>query len=267
MTRQAVDGLIATHADLQAVLEGLTDAQWQLPSACAGWRVQDVLAHVTSNFNEMVAPSPPPAEPAPTLTAEEAMEALVAPRKAWSAADLLAEYARTRDGAFAALAAMQDEPLASTEIPVADLGTYAMHWLANAYCFDHYCHVRHDLLAPGGPLPDTLAPPDDLRLRPGIEWMLAGLPQMCGAALAPVTGPLRLELTGPGGGVWTIHPPADGGLATIEESSSTPPVATVSSSAHDFVSWGTKRSDWRSACSLRGDGDVAAAFLDALNIV
>lgn len=266
MTRQAVDGLVANHLDLPATFEGLTADQWQLPSACAGWRVQDVLAHVTSNFAEMVEPSPPPAEPPPAMTAEQAMEALVAPRKPWTAAALLEEYARTRDGAFAALGAMQDEPLASTEIPLADLGTYAMHWLANAYCFDHYCHLRHDLLAPGGPLPDRLAPADDLRVRPGVEWMLAGMPQMCGDAMALVTRPLRLELTGAGGGVWTIHPPR-GGAAVIEESSATPPVATISSSAHDFFAWGTKRSAWRSACAVRGDGDAAAAVLDALNIV
>ncbi len=267
MTRQAVEGLIANHADLQATFEGLSADQWQLPSACEGWRVQDVLAHVTSNFAEMVEPSPPPTEPPPAMTAEQAMEALVAPRKPWSATDLLAEYARTRDGAFAALGAMQDEPMASTEIPLADLGTYPMHWLANAYCFDHYCHLRHDLLAPAGPLADRLAPADDVRVRPGVEWMLAGMPQMCGGALALVVRPVRLELTGAGGGVWTIHPAQGAGLASIEESSATAPTATISSSAHDFVSWGTKRSDWRSACTLRGDADVAAAFLDALNII
>lgn len=267
MTKQAVDGVIANHADMQAVFDGLTAEQWLLPSACAGWTVKDVLAHVTSNFNEMVNPSPAPADPPPPMTAEQAMEALVAPRKDWPVADLLDEYARTRDGSFAALAAMQEEPLASTELTVADLGTYPMHWLANAYCFDHYCHLRHDLLAPAGPLADRLAPPDDVRLRPGIEWMIAGMPQMCPDALGLLTGPLRLELTGPGGGVWTIHPPEGGAFAVIEESSATPPVAVVSSSAHAFVSWGTTRSAWRDACSLRGDADAAARVLDALNIV
>ena len=267
MTRRAIEGLVANHADMQILFDGLAEADWQLPSACAGWRVQDVLAHVTSNFKELVEPTPAPSDPPPPMAAEAAMEALVAPRKPWSAAELLAEYARYRDGAFAALGALQDEPLASTEVPLADLGTYPMHLLANAYCFDHYCHLRHDLLAPAGPLADRLAPADDGRLRPGIEWMLAGMPQMCGDALALVRRPLRLELTGPGGGLWMIHPVEAGGLATIEESASTPASATVTSSAHGFVSWGTTRSEWRSACSLRGEADAAAAVLDALNII
>ena len=268
MTRLAVEGLRATHEDMRAVFAGLGDADWQRPSACAGWRVQDVLAHVTSNFAEMIEPSPAPPEPAsPALTAEQAMEALVAPRRQWSPAELLAEYERYCDGALAALGAMQDEPTASTEIPLADLGTYAMHWLANAYCFDHYCHLRHDLLAPGGPLDAAVPAADEARVRPGIEWMLAGMPQMCGDAMALVRGPLRLELTGAGGGTWTVHPAEAGALVTIEESGSTAPTATITSGAHEFVSWGTKRSDWRAACTLGGDAGAAAAVLDSLNIV
>ena len=266
MTALAVEGLRATHEDMQAVFAALAGADWQRPSACAGWRVQDVLAHVTSNFAEMVEPSPAPADP-PTLTAEQAMEALVDPRRDWSPAQLLAEYERFRDGAFGALAAMQDEPLASTEIPLADLGTYPMHWLANAYCFDHYCHLRHDLLAPAGPLAAPVPPADHARVRPGVEWMIVGMPQMCPGALALVRRPVRLELTGVGGGTWLIHPAEGGGPAVLEEDSATAPAATVTSSAHDFVSWGTLRSPWRAACSLSGDADAAVPMLDALNIV
>ena len=62
---------------------------------------------------------------------------------------------------------MQAEPTASTRVALADLGTYQMHWLANAYCFDHYCHLRHDLLAPGGPVKRPLRTVDDAMVRPG----------------------------------------------------------------------------------------------------
>lgn len=265
MTAAAIVGLRAIHEDLQSVFDRVTDAEWGLDSACAGWRVQDVLAHFTSNFNEMVNPSPPPDEPV-EMTAEQAMEALVAPRKSWSPAQLLAEYAAARDGAFGALTAMQDEPLGSTVIPIADLGSYPMHLLANAYCFDHYCHLRHDLLAPGGPLGHEVPPADDLRLRPGIEWMIAGLPQMCKAGLAVLDRPLVLELTGAGGGSWTLNPAGDDGLVTAVENGGGG-VATASSSAHDFVSWGTGRSAWRNAVTLSGDTDYAAAVLDGIQII
>jgi hypothetical protein len=139
----------------------------------------------------MIEPTPQPAtvaSEAVDLTAEQAMEMLVAPRKNWSPAQLLAEYEQYRDAVLATLAAMQDEPTASTVMAIADLGTYQLHWLANAYCFDHYCHLRHDLLAPSGPLQRALPEPDDRRVRPGIEWMWAGLPQLCSSASLTSTG-------------------------------------------------------------------------------
>ncbi len=270
MSIDAIAGLRANHDDLRLVLAAVSADDWPRPSACAGWRVQDVLAHVTSNFKEMVDPTPapqPPASPAPAMKAEDAMEALVAPRKSWSPAELLAEYDRYRDAALAILAGMQDEPLASTPFPVADLGTYAMHQLANAYCFDHYCHLRHDLLAPKGPLAITLPPVDDARLRPGIDWMWSGLPQMCRESMTVVTEPIGFVLTGPGGGSWTVHPAGSDGLVTIVEGDAGPAAATVTSSAHDFVSWGTHRSDWRASCALDGDIAYATAVLDAIDIV
>ena len=43
--------------------------------------------------------------------------------------------------------------------------------------------------------------------------MMAGLPQMQPDELAAVvTAPLRIELTGPGGGTWTITPAGDDGV-------------------------------------------------------
>ena len=43
--------------------------------------------------------------------------------------------------------------------------------------------------------------------------------------------------------------------------------ATVASTAHNFVSWGTKRSDWRTTCVIDGDENYAASVLDTINII
>ena len=266
MSSEAVVALKAIHGDLAQVLGVVTEDQWVLDSACGGWRVQDVLAHVTSNFKELVDPTPPPAEPPPPMGAEAAMEMLVAPRKDWTAAQVMAEYEQYADGALAALGALQEEPLASTMSPLADLGTYPMHMVANAYAFDHYCHLHHDLLAPSGPLSIDVPEADDARVRPGIDWMIAGLPQMCADALTMFDRPLTLRLTGAGGGSWTFHPAADGDFITAEENGDDG-VAIATSSAHDFVSWGTKRSDWRTATELSGDTEYATAVLDAIDII
>ncbi len=276
MTKAAVAGLKAIHEDLNGVLASLTDAEWEQPTACAGWTVKDLVAHVTSNFKEMIEPTPA-AEPASAEsvaiappTAEQAMEMLVAPRKGWSPAELVDEYERYRDAVFGALAAMQEEPTASTIIPIADLGQYPLHLLANAYCFDHYCHLRHDLLAPSGPIDRSLPPIDDLRLRPGIEWMMEGLGKMQVDDLNPlVRRPLVFEFTGPGGGTWTVHPAAPGGDGTLRtvEGADGEAAATITSTADSFVRWGTCRWPWRDHCMLDGDEAYATAVLDALNIV
>jgi len=105
-------------------------------------------------------------------------------------------------------------------------------------------------------------------VRPGIEWMLAGMPQMQPGALAEcVSAPIALELTGPGGGTWTLGPAGTDGVITVTEGVDGGAAATVTSSAHDYVSWGTKRSDWREACTITGDEGLAVAFLDTVNII
>lgn len=268
MTTQAVDALAIIHGHMRTVFTSIAADDWEAPSACAGWSVKDVLAHVTSNQKEFVDPTPAPAEPTPPMKAEEAMEMLVAPRKDWAAADLLAEYDRYSEGWFGVLRAMQDEPLASSPLPLADLGTYPTHQLAEAFAFDHYCHLRIDLLAPTGPLDVALPEPTDAEVRPGIDWMFLGIPQMQPDDLpALVVRPFGFELTGPGGGTWTLRPGAGGAPMTVVAGLDADAAATVTSSAHDFVRWGTKRCDWRECASVRGDEAYGAAVLDALNII
>jgi hypothetical protein len=145
-----------------------------------------------------------------------------------------------------------------------DLGTYPCHLLADAFAFDLYCHLRVDLLAPTGAVTRTLPEITDELLSPGIGWMLAGLPQMCQPLAALLDRPIGMVLDGPGGGSWTLQPgrpflAVEGGLDD--------PAATVTSSATEFVRWGTKRADWRSSCSVEGDESFAATVLDAMNIV
>ena len=46
------------------------------------------------------------------------------------------------------------------------------------------------------------------------------------------------------------------------------PAATVTTTGHAFVQWGTKRRAWQ-ACGVRVDGDAeyAASVLDAINVI
>ena len=263
------EGLAAVQLgidDSMAVFETLTDEEWARPSGCVGWRVQDVAAHAGSNFKAAADPAPPSAEPAPSLPAERLMDMLVEPRLQWSSAQVLEELRVYAPRLVGVLSAVQEEPLASTPMTMADLGTYPMHQLADAYAFDLYCHLRIDVLAPRGPIAREVPAADQARLAPAVGWMLAGLPQMQGDAFPFVDRPLTLRLTGPGGGSWTIRGSGDGHV-DIEAGEDPDSATTIASSAHDFVLWGTKRADWRDLVTVSGDRELAERFLDTLNIV
>lgn len=263
MTREAVQAVTTLADEVTRVVESLTPEEWAAPSGCIGWSVQDLVAHVSSNLLLLVHPPAPSDPPPPPMPAEQAQDALVQARAGWSAEQVRAELVDNRDGAVGVLAALQDEPLAGAPITLSELGTYRSHQLADAFAFDLYCHLRVDLLAPTGPVRRDLPPVSDELLAPGIGWMLAGLPQMCLPVADVLDRPLGLRLTGPGGGGWTLAPGDTRPVINTGVDADT----VVTSSAVDFVRWGTKREDWRATSTVSGDDAYAASVLDALNIV
>ena len=74
---------------------------------------QEVFAHMSSNMKEAINPTPPPDTPQEPMKAEEAMEALVTPRRDWTAQELLDEYAKYLNDWIEWLGALQEEPTAS----------------------------------------------------------------------------------------------------------------------------------------------------------
>jgi hypothetical protein len=152
-----------------------------------------------------------------------------------------------------------------------DLGTHPMKLLPNILLFDSYCHLRNDILVPNGPIDRPRPPDDEQRVVPTIEWMLAGLPWMCPALAAIVDQPFVLELTGVGEGTFTISgtergPGSDGDRVVIVDGAAPDAAATASSSAIDFVTWGTQRRPWRNYVKVDGDTAYATNILDAINI-
>ena len=271
MSKLAIEGLTANYDDMTAVVNSLSDDEWAAPSACAGWRIQEVVAHTSSMLKLMVDPDPPADAdtdaPEPT-GAEDMAEMFVAPRRTWSSTEVLAEFEQYRDPFIAAQTALQDEPLASTETSLGELGTHPLRILAGTFSFDAYCHLRHDMVAPGGPLERELPPPDDMRLLAPIEWMMFGLPQMCEAAVnTTLTAPLAFVFTGPGASMYLLSPSPEGPATVTEVSDTGDAAAIVTSSAHDFVSWGTQRSSWRDSSTIDGDAELAAAVLDVVNVI
>jgi hypothetical protein len=274
MTMEAIEALTAEVALADELAAGLSAAEWDEPSDCAGWRVQDVYAHMASVFHQVADPSTTPEGAGDD--AEETAELMLEPRRPWTPGDVMAEYREWSVKGIDALTALQSPPMSEAVVPLGNLGKHPLHILADALVFDHYCHLRNDILRPNGPIDRPAFPSDELRLRPIMTWMLTGLPQMCANGLAVVDRPVNLVLDGPGGGTYVLRPgsASAGGADTedvfvlIEPGSDAGAAATVTSGTHAFVCWGTKRRDWRElGVQVEGDEDYAASILDAVNVI
>jgi uncharacterized protein (TIGR03083 family) len=229
----------AVRADGAALLDigaRLTEEQWQAPSGCQGWRVQDVVTHMANLFWLLVDPAKlPPVDGVPT---EQAQEAAVQARRGMSGAEALADY---KEAAGPALAQLATIATLDMELPLGDLGTYPAALLPAAYSFDHYTHIRADLFAPRGSLLGPPPPSDAERIASVLDWIEAALPQQNPAAAKACT--LELEVTG-------------AGVRSISFGSGQP-AATIRSDAPSLVRWVTQRASWADL-GVQADGDAGA---------
>jgi uncharacterized protein (TIGR03083 family) len=268
MSEAAVAGVRALVADVLDVINELDDDEWAAPSACPGWRVQDVVAHLASFFTILVHPAT-----AKPLTSDDVAEAVneqaVSVRRAWTPAEVRADYARLAGPAVEALAGLQHPAVASRSVCMGDIGSYPLAALAEAACFDHLCHLVHDVLSPGGPVSRPRPPLDVTRLGPALDWMLRGLPAMSDPGIAKALDrPIGLDLTGPGGRrVGLRRAPNDPATVEVVADAGGTSTDVARSDGIDFLSWATRRTPWRDVVRLTGDRDHLARVLDLVRVI
>jgi hypothetical protein len=179
------------------------------------------------------------------MPTERAQEALVEARRVMSPREVVEDYATVSQEAIATLAGLG---AADFELELGDLGTYPAPVIPLAFCFDHYVHIRCDLIRPRGPLPAEAPASDELRVGPMLDWVEAALPQQNRHLLDRLAGPVELVISGTGSR--TIRLGSDGALS-----------ATVRSDANAFVRWITQRGDWEGlGVQASGDPDVLAGI-------
>jgi uncharacterized protein (TIGR03083 family) len=265
VTREGVESARLSSKQLDSIIRVSDDEQWNAPSACAGWRVVDVVAHLAALAHEAVDPSAP--DPSLPKVRERYHDLRVDQRRGWSHVEVVDEWRSYTPRQLELLESGQERPGADDPVDVPGLGTYPRHLLANTMAFNVFCHLRNDVLAPDGPLPYQLPEPTHDQVAPAVEFMLAGIPQMQGPELtATVDAPLVLELTGPGSTTVTVVP-ADRPGARLTVAPGASGSTVIRSTALDFVSWGTTRKRWRDHCVLTGGESSATPFLDQLNII
>ena len=237
----------------------LTEAEWRAPSACDGWRIQDVVAHMGGALHSLFTPSA--VRLLVSKDIERTNDEFVERRRGWPPAEVFAEF-RTWSPRVVRMAGLVTRtPLAKVPMPLGELGRFPVgQVLVEALVFDQHTHLRHDMApAQDRPAPGT----DEPRLTAVLSWMIAVLEnQLRDASPAWFDRPLAVTLDGPGGGTWRVTP--DG----IKRGGPAGTAARISGTALDFPAWGTRRTPWREHdLELDGDEDYAATFLDAVNIV
>jgi hypothetical protein len=265
MSKAGIAGMGCAADDIFTIAENLTHNEWHTPSAASAWSVGDVICHIGCLLELLQAAVR--GESLPDSGIEALNDTQVAQRRDWQPARVL-DYVHTQlASALPVFTALQDEPLASVDTPMLDLGSYPLHAIADMFTFDMTTHLRYDILSPRGPIARALPPPDDVRLAPSVSWLLGGIPQMQPKLVRHLTAPLALRLTGPAAQELLIS--ADGDLITVRplDRAATNAAATLTSTTEDFLAWSTTRLPWRRLVSIDGDTTAAAAFLDALNLI
>jgi uncharacterized protein (TIGR03083 family) len=264
MSYDGMAGLKASLDDVSELLGSVSDREWNYPSAAAGWTVKDVFTHMGDLLGILT--SAMRGELRTELGLERLNDANVAAKSGWSPAEVAADFERQAAVAVPMFESVQEEPYASTQAQLLDLGSYPLHAIPDMFSFDFYTHLRWDILSPRGPLTgrDTL-PEDEVRLKPAVGWLLAGIPKMQAGIRDSLAKPITLVLTGPGGGAWQLDPGDT--LITVSPADSEDPAARVESTTHAFTAWATTRLPWRDHATVTGDEQAAATFLDALNLV
>jgi uncharacterized protein (TIGR03083 family) len=253
-------------ADVFGLMETLQEPEWEAPSACDGWRVQDVIAHLAGFFAMLAEPAL--AKPLTPCDSSEAVnEEVVAARRHRTASRVCEEYQRSSHRALEALTRVENPAVASRLICMGDIGSYPVSAMSEAVCFDHLCHLAHDLLTPAGPLEGPRPPLDEVRLAPALDWMLRGLPTMSGHHLAAVLDrPVVLELSGPGGRRVRIARDDHTGVS-ITSAQTVDGDDLVRSEGIAFLAWATHRVSWHGVVQLHGDETRLGRVLDRIRVV
>ncbi len=256
MTKEAIDALRSEHATIVAAAEGWSEDEWNSPSACEGWTVKHLIAHMNTTFMSVVDPSGLPDVDA-SLPFERQLHERALILGAASSDEVLTKY---RDLGKQAADALEGLQAIDTPIDVPGLGNFPMQLLANAFAFDAYTHLRVDLLKPRGPLETEVPSSVDTQLSAAMDWLIAGLPQMSRETLQPITDTVNLEIEGPGGR--TINVTA----GEVNEGASPDAKATIRTTSADLVLWGTKRESPEGLVTIEGDQELGKAFANAVHV-
>lgn len=266
-----LDGLFAVWDEIDRLLDGLTEGQWQEATPLPGWRVHDVVAHIIGTESMLQGAATPEAD-VDVSTLKHVRNDVGVMNERWvrklrgvSVADLLSKYRATTAGRGEALSAMSDDDWSQITATPAGPDTYGRFMRVRA--FDCWMH-QHDIRdAVGRPATDAeLAGP---AARLALDEMAASMGFVVGKlGGAPDGSRVAIELTGPLRR--TIHVEVQGRGRVVEDFGGQEPTATISLDAVLFTRLAggrTTPAQHADAISYGGDQAVGKRVVEHLNYV
>jgi uncharacterized protein (TIGR03084 family) len=238
--------LDAQHAELAALVDGLTDADWERPTRCDGWDVASVLLHLAQTDEYAIASAHGDLDgfrdgflgtvEERELSVDEAAARQVEIERA-AGGDAIRQRWHTTSNEMRAVFREGDP---HTRVGWVS-GQLSLQTLAATRLSECWIHT------------DDIASAVDIDLPPSVRllhitrlaWRM--LPYAFQRAELTMTGPVALELVGPSGEQWRFDPDE-------------PALTTIRGSAAEFCDVAARRVD-PAATGLVGEGPDAAAVL------
>jgi uncharacterized protein (TIGR03083 family) len=268
---EVLSGLFTVWEDIDALLDGLSETEWQAATPLPGWCVQAVVSHIigTESFLAGIAPPQPDIDVSSLDHVRNDVgvmnECWVRHLSADSGAGVLERFRAITTDRRAALTSMSDEEWnAVTPTPVG-LESYGRFMRVRVFdCWMHEQDMRAALSRPSSD--DEL---DGVAAQLALDEVAATMGYVVGKlAKAPDGSRILFELTGPL--ARSIHVNVDGRAQLVDDFDGEEPTATIRLDGLQF----TRLSGGRPMCPARGqdielsgDKDLAGRVVEHLNFV
>lgn len=264
-------GLFAVWDDLDALLAGLSEADWRAASPLPGWDVKALVSHMigTESFLAGIAAPQPDIDVSALAHVRNDIGAMnecwVRHLGAHADADVLESFRAITDDRRAALTALSDEEWDAVTATPTGPDSYGRFMRIRVFdCWMHEQDIRVALERP--PSDDELAGP---AASLALDEIAATMGYVVGRlAKAPEGSRVLFELTGPL--ARTIPVSVDGRAAVVDDFAGREPTATIRLDGLQF----TRLAGGRPMCPARpqdvelgGDDAVAGQIVERLNFV
>lgn len=266
---EVLAALFAQWDAIDDVVAGLSDAQWQAPTALPGWSVRDVVAHVIGTESMVQGVAAPEAD-IDVSTLEHVRNEIGVMNERWvrklrnlPADELLQTYRTITAERRDALTAMGEADWNDVTATPAGPDTYGR--FMRVRIFDCWMH-EHDIRdAIGRPVANPTGAPAELAL----DEMAASMGFVVGKlGRAPDGSRVSIVLTGPLGR--TINVAVDGRGRVVEDFGEADPTATITLDALLFARLAGGRTTLArhaDAIAYAGDEDTGRRVVEHLNYV